>query len=55
MDDDDNGTLSSHSSLSELSHAETIEPTTEGKIIVRIRKEKHNLKYFKKHYSIDRI
>lgn len=29
--DDDNQTLSSHSSLSDLSHAETIEPSTEGK------------------------
>lgn len=42
-DDDDNGTLSSHSSLSELSHAETLEPTTEGKLLdndYRIHKEK---------------
>jgi hypothetical protein len=28
--DDDNATLSSHSSLSDLSHAETLEPNTEG-------------------------
>ena len=31
--DDDNQTISSHSSLSDLSHAETIEPTTEGKSV----------------------
>ena len=30
--DEDNQTLSSHSSLSDLSHAETLEPTTEGKL-----------------------
>jgi hypothetical protein len=30
LDDEDNGTLSSHSSLSDLSHAETLEPNTEG-------------------------
>jgi hypothetical protein len=28
--DDDNATLSSHSSLSDLSHAETLEPNVEG-------------------------
>jgi hypothetical protein len=28
--DDDNGTLSSHSSLSDLSHAETLEPNPYG-------------------------
>lgn len=60
-DDDDNQTLSSHSSLSELSHAETIEPTMEGKLIendyrtagediIRKRRgegEKNNLKYLR--------
>jgi hypothetical protein len=29
-DDDDDGTLSSRSSISDISHAETLEPNTEG-------------------------
>ena len=31
---DDHGTLSSHSSLSDLSHAETLEPNTEGMLLL---------------------
>jgi hypothetical protein len=31
LDDEDNATLSSHSSLSDLSHAETLEPNADGK------------------------
>jgi hypothetical protein len=40
--EDDNATLSSHSSLSDLSHTDTIEPNVEGNF--SIEKEKENIR-----------